>query len=52
MSKIQNKALNMGDEVKEQKESFFFPDIDGKSITVEADSLEEAEKIAKKISKI
>ena len=52
MSKIQNKALKMGDEVGKKKEAYFFPDINGKAVTVEAENREEAEEIAKKISKL
>jgi len=47
--KIKNKALHMGDEVKEK---FFFPNINGKSITVEAETREEAEKKANELTKI
>lgn len=39
----------MGDEVKEK---YFFPDINGKAITVEAKSKEEAEKKANELTKI
>lgn len=52
MSKIQNKALKMGDEVEKTEESYFFPDINGKAVTVTAKNREEAEEIAKKITEI
>jgi hypothetical protein len=49
MSKIKNKALNMGDEVIEKE--YFFSDIKGQQITVKAVNKEEAEKKAKQLIK-
>ncbi len=48
MSKITNKALKMGGEVKTK---YFFPDINGKAVTVMAKTKEEAEKKAKELNK-
>lgn len=49
MSKVENKAVQMGKEIKQEEKEYFFPDIGGKQITVKATSREEAEKKAKKL---
>jgi len=50
MPKIQNKAVQMGDEIKTREEKYFFPDVNGKQITVKANSLKEAEEKAKELT--
>lgn len=45
----ENKAINQAGTKREQE--YFFPDIDGKQITVSATSVEEAEKKARAIIK-
>jgi hypothetical protein len=46
----ENKALKMGKE-KNPEQEYFFPDINGKSITVKATSHEEARKKANDLTK-
>jgi hypothetical protein len=48
MAKIENKAVKMGAEVNEK---YFFPNINGKAVTVEAETPEEAEKKANELTK-
>lgn len=50
MSKVENKAVHMGDEIEAKEEKYFFPDVNGQSITVKAKSREEALEKAKKLT--
>jgi len=49
--KVENKAIQMGQEIKETEEKYFFPDINGKAVTVTAKTREEAEKKANELTK-
>jgi len=51
IKKFENKALKISDETKIETKEYFFPDIDGKQITVKATSQEEAEKKARELIK-
>ncbi len=48
MNKIENKAVKMGAEVNDK---YFFPNMNGKAVTVTAKTREEAEKKANELTK-